>query len=809
MQTLWQDLRYGVRMLLKRPGFTVVVVLTLALGIGVNTAIFSVVNVVLLKPVPYQDPQRIVQLARTQQGRRRVQIPPADFADWRRQSQSFEKLGASQFFDANLTGGEVPERVRGVQVTASVFSLLGIQPLLGRWPEEREDQSGGEPVALIGQRLWQQRFGSDPQVIGKTIRINSRNHIVIGVMSAGFRFPAPYWAGGELWVLRAQQGADWENRKTASLLVLARLKDGVSRAQAQAEMETIAARLAEAYPETNKGIGVALTEYGGTSGAASRQPLLFLLAAAGLVLLIACVNVVNLLLSRSVDRRREIAIRAALGATAWRLARQLLTETVLLFVLGGALGLLAALWSVELIAIDLRSFSIPRMEEATVDGTVAGFSLLLSLLAGLLASLFPALQHSEVKLAASLNEGAKNSGASRGWRRFQRALIVAELALALILLAGAGVLLQSFRQLSQIDPGFRVENLHHMRLQLPAKKYQTVREQSAFYQQATEQISTVPGVLSACATDVPPGVGADASQAFSLIGEATQPSTRKAALRIISPDYFRTLEAPLRQGRAFTPADSFDRPRVAVINETLAQQIFPNQNALGQRLRLIDSATKRPETEAWEIVGVVADLREEYLFKPAPPAIYVPLAQSEINSVALLVRTADATQDVIAPIRRRIMALDSEQAIYGIRTLQQLTSSELDLHRLNLVLLGVFAFVALLLALVGIYSVTAHAVKRRTQEIGLRMALGAQPAQIARMVLGEGLRVIALGVAGGMLAALWLTQFLQGLLYGVSGADLLIFTGVSMLLTSVALVACWLPARRAAKVDPMIALRCE
>jgi len=812
MQTLWQDLRYGARMLVKQPSFTLMAVITLALGIGANTAIFSVVNTVLLKPAPYRDPQRLIQLVRTQQGRRREQVPPADFVDWREQSQAFEKLGAAQLFDANLSGGDAPERARGVRVTASIFPLLGVQPLVGRWPQESEDRAGGEPVAVISYSLWQQRYGADPAIIGRSLSINSRSHSVIGVMPDGFNFPAPYFSPGALWVLSGQQGTKWSDRTAGSLLVFARLKEGVSVDQAQAEMETIAARLARQYPETNNGTGVMLTIYGGTSIAASRPRLLLLFAAAGLVLLIACVNVVNLLLSRGMDRRREIAIRAALGAGRRRLVRQMLTESLLLFVIGGGLGLLAAMWGVELIVAHLRSFYLPRMEEATVDGTVAGFSFLLSLLAGAVAGLFPALQYSEVKLAASLNESGRSGGASGGWRRFQKVLIVSEVALSLVLLAGAGLLLRSFRQISRVDPGFKLENLRHLRMTLPAEKYPTGREQAAFYLQAVEQISTLPGVVAACAVDVPPGVGEGARHSFVVAGEPTSPSAnekRKAALRAITPDYFRTLEVSLKQGRAFTPADTADRPRIAIINETLQRQAFPNQAAIGGRLRVSTSESSGKEADSWEIVGIVADLKEEYLYRPVPPTIYLPLAQSQKNSVALLVRTASQAQDVVPDIRRRMRALDREQPLYGIRWLDRMLASEIDLHRLSLVLLSIFAILSLVLAMVGIYGVITHAVRQRTQEIGIRLALGAEPSQILRLVLGEGLQMIALGVGIGLLATWWLTRFLQTLLYGVSGTDLLTLAVVSLILAAVALLACYFPARRATKVDPMVALRYE
>jgi putative ABC transport system permease protein len=802
MSNLWQDARYGVRMLRKNAGFTVVIVLTLALGIGANTAIFSVVNAVLLQPLPYKDSGQLVQVweKNPKKGFPQFSVSPANFMDWKEQSHSFAQMAAIQGGDYTLTGIGEPSRLHGVDVSTNLFSLLETQVQLGRDFLPGEDKPGAIPVVIISNELWQGRLGGDPNVLGTILTLDAQPCTIVGVMPPGFHFPNQ---NVELWTplvlderALAARGAHW-------LAAVARLKPGVSIVQAQAEMDTIASRLEKQYPDNDNGWGITLVPLRTEVIGHIEPSLLLLMGAVGLVLLIACANVANLLMARASGRMREMAIRAALGAGRARILRQLLTESLLLAFVGSALGLLLAGWGTDfLLRLDIGG--IPRQSEVGIHAPVLWFSAGAAFLAAILFGLLPALHSSVLDLNICLKEGLPDRG--RGGSRLRRLLVVSEMALAVLLLVGAGLLVRSFARLLEVHPGFQPANLLTLRLDLPDAKYSKKEDSEAFYRELLGRVRNLPGVESAAAVSRLPLNGANYNLEFFPEGRPPAPNERfmSAEFRVASPDYFRTMGIALLRGRAFTDADAQDAPLVAVINEAMARQFWPNADPIGQRIIITDRVPG-----AREIVGVVGDVKHYGLAIPAKPEMYVPEDQKGWGELFVVVRGKLPSSALASAVSGEVHALDKDLPVFAVRSMDEIVVRSVGDQRFAAYLFALFAALALILAAVGIYGVMSHAVALGTHEIGIRMALGAQPGDVLGMVLRQGLKITLTGVGIGVAAALALTRLLASQLFGVTPTDPLTFLGVSVLLTGVALLACYLPARRATCVDPLIALRYE
>jgi putative ABC transport system permease protein len=811
MGTILQDLRYGGRRLLKSPGFTVVAVVALALGIGANSAIFSVVNAVLLQPLPYREPDRLVILWETNPQllddylKTHNEAAPANFYDWLAQSRSFENLAAFRWRTFILTGGDTPEQVRGNAVTPNMFATLGVGPVLGRDFLPEEGQPGKDKEAILSYGLWQRRFGADPHVVNRQISVNGEPYTVVGVMPREFEFPR---AESELWTPFAPADDLKTNRTSHFLYTRARLKPGVRLEQAQAEMDTIAARLRQQYPDADDQRGVRVASLPAESVAQIRPALLILLAAVGFVLLIACANVANLMLARAAARQKEIAIRTALGAGRWRIVRQLLTESVLLSVLGGAAGLLLARWGVDLLLTSMpRQFAlgIPGWSRIGLDYRVLGFTLAVSLLTGVLFGLFPALQASKSDLNETLKEGGRSSVAS-GRVRFRNALIVAEVTLSLVLLVGAGLMMRSIVRLMDVSPGFDPQNLITLELSLPQTQYAKKEQVANFYSELTRRVRELPGVESAATIDMMPMGGSGGTTAFMVEGRPAPPPGQypEANARTASPGYFKTMRIPVLKGREFDEHDTPDSPLVVIINETFARKYWPGENPVGKRL--LDPGNRFPPVQ---IVGVVGDIKHWGLDDKAEEYLYTSSTQTPESSMFVVVRTAADPAGVTASVRNEVRALGRELPVYNIEPMSQRIVESTASRRLVMFLLSVFAGVALVLASVGIYGVMAYTVAQRTHEIGIRMALGAARGDILRLVVRQGMLLALAGVALGLMLSFAVTRFLSGLLFGVGANDPLTLVGVSLVLTLVALLACLIPARRAMKVDPLVALRYE
>jgi putative ABC transport system permease protein len=807
METLWQDLRYSGRMLLKHPGFTLISVLTLSLGIGANTAIFSIVNAVLLRPFPYEAPERLVIPGESKSGTRGgTSLSYPNFADWKDDRTVLDGASAVRPNENyNFTGSGEPERLIGRLVSAGFLTTLGIKPLLGRDFLAEDDRQGATPTVILSYGLWSRRFGNDQSIIGRPITLNNTSYTVVGVTPSDFQFgmdadvTIPIGLSAERFKSR---GAD------PGIGAVARLKPNVSLEQAEAELNVIYARLEQQYPEPNTKRRVYLTPLHESFVGDVRQPLLILLGSVGLVLLIACANVANLLLVRSSTRRREISVRVALGASGWRITRQLLTESVVLAAIGGVLGVLLAHWGTSFIAYQLPD-SIPRLREAYVDGRVLGFTLGVSLLTGLLFGLAPALQASRLNLTETLKEGDRGSSGSR--QRLRSVLVVSEVALTLTLLVGAGLLIQSFRRVLQVDPGFKPENLLTMQVSVNNPDGHQV---AAFFQQLQENVRRLPGVSSvAVSNGIPLGV---ANHPIFIIVDRPLPEKGREPGGIrytVSPDYFQTMGIELLKGRLFNSQDTPNTPAVVIIDEALAQQHFQNEDPIGKRL-----AQSTSGTPSHEIVGVVRHVEHNNLdgvtvrtpqfyfnFNQIPPG-RLPGSTRRIN---LLTRTDVEPMSLTSAVRGQIAALNKDQAVFNVRTMDQIVSQSVAARRFSMMLLSVFAIVALVLASIGIYGMMSYSVAQRTREIGLRMTLGAQRGNVLRLVIGQGMKLALVGVGLGLVASLALTQTMKNLLFGVSPTDPLTFAGIALLLALVALLACWVPARRATKVDPIVALRYE
>ena len=809
METLLQDLRYGARMLHKNPGFTAVAALTLALGIGANTAIFSVVNAVLLRPYPYKDQDRLMWLWETNLPEiPRFSPSPANFLDWQKQNTVFEQLEACNVSNFNLIGGANSARIRGMVITHGFLSMLGIRPRIGRDFLPDEDRPGRNNVVILSHELWQRQFGGDPNILNQSIKLDDQLFTVIGVMppNRGFRFQDDH-----LWTPIAFTAEQIQNRRGGILNVFGRLKPEATLEQARSEMSAIAGRLANQYPDTNKGWNVTVDPMVEEAVSQIRPSLLLLLGAVTFVLLIACANVANLLLARAAVRRKEIAVRTALGASRWRIVRQLLTESLLLSLAGGIIGLTLASWGLKIMMAMADNFW-PRIMDISLDVRILVFTTAITLLTGLSFGMVPALQASKPNLNEMLKDAGR--GSTEGGRRqiVRSALVVIEVAISLVLLVGAGLVIRSFIGLQKVDPGFDPENALTVSISLTERKYPEQDRQAAFYSRLIERVSALPGVqATGAATAVPfsdAHWGGHMGRGFRIEDSAGVRAEDWTGYYSVSPNYFRAMGIPLLRGRLFTEIDTKGALRVAIINSTMAKRYFPNEDPIGKRIRLTSMFNNDPEVYR-EIVGIVGDVKSNSLAQETPPQTYEPHTQEPFHFMTLVVRTAGDPTGVNEAIRREVLQLDKEQPVFRIETLDQLIATSTGHRRFSMMLFAVFAAAAIALASVGLYGVMSYAVTQRTHEVGIRMALGAQRSDVLGLILRQGLRLTLSGIAIGLIAAWAATRLLINLLYGVSATDLPTFTGVSLLLIGIALLACYIPARRATKVDPMVALRTD
>src|SRR5882724_135020 len=808
LSDLWQDLRYGLRMLAKNPGFAAVAVIALALGIGANSAIFSVVNTVLLRPLPYKNPERLVMVweENSKQGFPRDTPSPANFIDWRDQNHVFESMAAIVEASFNLTGAGDPERIDGHGVSAGLFSLLGVEPQLGRAFRSEEDKPGGSHVVIISYGLWQRRFGSDPGIIGNPINLNGKSFIVVGVMPRTFQFPT---RKDQLWVPLAFDAKEAGQRGSHYLEVIARIKPGVTLQQAQAEMTTIATRLQQQYPETNTSIGAVVTPLHEQVVGDIKPALLVLLGAVAFVLLIACANVANLLLARAAVRQKEIALRLALGAGRARLIRQFLTESVLLAALGGGIGLLLAVVGLSV----LKRFIPPNISQAqaiTIDAKVLFFTVLVSILTGLIFGLAPATQAANFNLNDTLKESGRDSAAGSRGNRIRGLLVISEVAVSFILLIGAGLLINSFLHLRNVDPGFRAERALTMKIVLPEPRYADKEQRGVFYRELIRRVETLPGVSSAAVATNLPLTESGNSVGVSIEGHADPAPDRVPIVitRIISPRYFETMGIPLLKGRAFTEEDKSESesPSVIVVSETTARSFWPGEDALGKHIKV--GSPSNNENKWLTVIGVVKDVRQFELVVEPKPQMYLPFTQANFfEPRALVVKTNLEPLSLAATVRKTVWEIDKDQPVSDIASMEHIVSESVARQRFSMLLLGIFAGLALVLAAVGIYGVMSYSVAQRTHEIGIRMALGAQKKDVLKLTIGQGLKLVLIGVAIGLGAAFILTRVIASLLFGVSATDPITFVAISLVLIGVAMLASLIPALRAMKIDPMFALR--
>ena len=809
------DLRYAVRMLLKTPGFTIAAVVTLALGIGASTAIFSVVNAVLLRPLCYKDPERLVLIreAIPKLGGGSIPVSAPDVGDFQQMNQVFENLAAFENLGLDLSGVNEPERLPAARVSSSLFPLLGVPPMLGRSFSSEEDRPG-QNVVILSHGLWQRRFGADRLIVGKSLTLNRNVYTVVGVMPGGFQFPQmgiSFAGPAELWVPMRFTSEELSNRgDNFNIGLLARLKLGVSFEQANADVKSIAARIRENYPPA-VGDDFDLTAYAlplkEEVVGNVRRLLLVLLVAVGLVLLIACANVANLLLARAAAHRREMAIRTALGAGRLRLLRQILVECLLLALSGTGLGLLIGVWGTDLF-VSFTADTLPRAGEVSLDFRVFGFALGLSLLTSVLFGLAPFLHLSRVNLSGTLSEGTKNATSGTGRGRFRAGLVVCEVTLSMVLLVCAGLFIRSFQLLSQTDPGFRPQQVLTMTIALPQSSYRSEAQVFSFYQQLIERLEQLPGVLRVGAgTDLP--LRSTWTRLFTAEGWKQPPSGLPPtnAHTVVFGNYLPALGIPLKRGRFFTDQDRVGTSGVLLINETMARRFWPNEDPLGKRLKW---GLPQAENPWLTIVGVVGDVKDGRLNAETRPHTYEPYLQNrQMRSLRVVLRGARGPENLAAAMRAQVLALDRDLPVSDLQTMEQVIVDSVAPQRFNTILLGSFAAVALILASVGIYGVMAYLVTQRTQEIGIRMALGAQQRDVFRSVVGQGMGLVLIGLVMGLVAALALTRLLSSLLYGISAADPATFTVVSLLFIGVALLASVIPAYRASKVDPMVSLRYE
>ena len=816
MNTLWQDLRYGARMLIKKPGFTLIAVITLAIGIGANTAIFSVVNGVLLKPLPYRAPDELIRIFETSQTQPKFPMSGGNFQDYRDQNSTLAGLALYTRQDVDLSQDDKPERLAALRVSAGFFDVLGVQPLLGRELRREDELPDNNRVVILSHRLWQRRFNSDPGIVGRAVTLSGQPFTVVGVMPSGVQH-----VGGDYRSMAHGESVDvwWPvalrpqaNRGAHFLNAVGRLKPGVSAPQASADFNVIAERLAGQFPNTNQNWRITIQPLHEEIVGRAQTTLLVLFGAVFFVLLIACVNVANLLLARATAREREMAVRSAVGAGRGRIVRQLLTESLLLAVVSSAVGILLAQWAIDALGA-LGPEQLPRLQAVSIDGRILLFTLALTLLTGVLFGLAPALQAGQVNLNELLKEGGR-SGAGNRQRRLRDALVVVEVALALVLLVGAGLLVRSFWKLQQADSGFDQDRVLTANLLLRGARYDNGPKIIAFQKQLLERVSALPGVQSAGLTSDLPWTGYDENAGFTIEGKTFPPNDGPSArYHVASSDYFPTIGVPLISGRFFNDGDRFSdgsdsrgAPRVVLINRAMADRYWPGENAVGKRF----SFSSQPREQDWfNVVGVVGDVKDFPHSPAAAPAFYWATTQQAFPQTILAVRTSAEPLGLIEAVRNEVRALDKDLSLAEVKTLETVAGTAVAGRRFTLWLVALFALTALLLAAIGIYSVLSYLVAQRTHEIGVRMALGAQLGDVLKLVVRQGMTLVLLGVVSGMAAAFGLTRLMKGLLFEVKATDPLTFASVAVLLAVVALLACWIPARRATKVDPMVALRHE
>ncbi len=814
--SLLHDLRYSARSLLKHPGFVITITSILALGIGANITIFSVVNAVLIRPLPYEAPNRIVMIWETNQSKAvtRSIVSPANFLDWREQNHVFEHLAAFRFWYYTVTGAGDPERYQGARVSAGFFPLLGVKPEFGRNFGPEEEQVGRDHVVILSHALWQSRFGGDRNIIGQLLTIDGEPFTIIGILPANFRFTRVLNAELELWmpISFAPQQLTREDR---SIIVYGRLKQGVPLSQAQAEMDGITHRLEQEYPKTNSGWAAQVNNLHDQAVQSVRPTLLILVVVVGFVLLIACANVANLLLTRATARQKDIAIRLALGSSHSRLMRHLLIESLLLALLGGAAGLLLAYWGINVLNVILPD-RVPHLEKFSLDLRVLGFTLVVSLLVGVIVGLIPGLQASRLNLSETLKEGGRALSEAPSRRRLRNLFVILEVTLTVPLLISAGLMLRSSLLLQNIDRGINLKNVLTMQISLPKAKYSTAQQTATFYRRALQRIQSEPGVQSASAVNFLPLTNLGDATSLTIEGGNPPPPGQEITVsyRVIDQNYFRTMGIPLLRGRYFMEQDNDESHGVVMINQTMARRYWFDQDPVGRRLQPHFPAAKvpwRPESSnTWlTVVGVVGDVKEDGLNDQTSAEIYVPYLQNPSSLMNLLVRSTSDPLRLVPGVRGQVLAVDEDQPVYNIKTMENVFSQSLAAPQVITSLLATFAAVALILAAIGVYSVMSYSVAQRTHEVGVRMALGAQQRHVLRMILGQGLKLVLVGVVIGVTTAFAVTRVVSNLLFGVTATDPAIFVAVPLLLVVIAILASYLPARRALKVDPIIALRNE
>ena len=813
MTTLWQDLRYGARMLFKNPGVTLVAIIALTLGIGANTAIFSVVHSVLLRSLPYQNGEELAivwEHRRSGKGNPQNVINLGNFFDWKDQNSVFSDMAAFFDFNANLTGDGEPEEISSQIATPNLFSLLGVKPIYGRTFAPDEGKLGQPKIMVIGYDLWQRRFGGDPSIVGRKITLDNEPHEIVGVLPPNVGWfvqkgsmvskPPEIWKPWEV-------ASELRQRQGRFARAVARLKPGVTVAQAQGEMNVIGTRLEQQYPEFNTQWGVTVVPLRTQFSGEIRKPLLIMLGAVGFVLLIACANVANLLLGRAASRRKEIALRAGLGASRWRIARQLLTESVLLSAIGGGLGLLLSWWGTKAL-LALSPPELIDLRATTVNLTVLGFTIGLTFLTGIVFGLVPAFEAARFDLNESLKEGGKLAGGKRS-HRLRTLFVVTQVALALVLLVGAGLLIKSFSRLQSVAPGFEPNNLLTMRVNLPSKKYDTDPKVINFFRQATEKLRAIPGVEAAGAINTLPFSGPHSGTNIDIEGQPKRPSSQGLSTGICVTDmnYFQAMGIPLKRGRLFTDQEATEMRHVVVINEAFARVNFPGQDPLGKRVTIY--MKDDPENKPTEIIGIVGNNKHLGLEGEVEPMAFWPQPELTYSSMTLAIRTRGDSLNIAPAARNVIRELDPEQPIGEVNTMNGLMAKSTARSRFNTVLLAVFSIVALVMAAVGIYGVISYSVQQRTHEIGIRMALGAQQRDVRALIVRQGIILGVIGVAAGLIASFGLTRLIASLLFEVTATDKTTFASVAAGLFIVTLIACYIPARRATKVDPLVALRYE
>jgi predicted permease len=806
---LVRDTKFTLRWMRRRPGFAATCVGTIAIGTGALASVLSVVHVVLLSPPPYPNHARIVQIAQVSRDRLLDEVSAADVLALRQHGGALESVTTTWSSSVSLSGASLPERARMVFTDSRAFAMLGTPPAMGRLPAIADEAPDAPPIVMLGHALWTRQFASDPAVLGRPLKIDGRTHTVIGVMPQGFRFPAPYWAAADLWLLRGAADPSWPATRDGNLLAFGLIAEGASLVLAQQEADAVAASLDARFPAAGP-IGLRLMPYGQTVRSDAQPRLLLILGAAFLVLLIVCVNVVNLMLGRSFERHRELAARAALGAGRGRLVRQLVTETVVLFIAGGATGVLLAFWGSRAI-VAVSSFDVPRMDEATVNGPVAGIALGTLLVAAVIVGVVIALQATSRARLGMDAAGARGASEGRQWRGLQGVLVSAEVALALVLLCGAGVLVDGARAQARVTAGFDATTIVHARLNLPRDKYVDATSQRRVLTRIVDALAAIPGVSHAGAVDVPPGVGGSNARAVSLDTDpppAAERDLRQANVRIADAHYFETLGLSARAGRLFTSQDQ-DGSDVAVVNEAFVATHLGGMSAVGRRIRVVPRGAPAGATALRTIVGVYPDIKEKTIYERTPPTVYLPLEARDATRMAVLVRTNRPVAEMTPAMRAAIASVDPEQAAYGFMTLDDLINSELSVNVLSLQLLGTLGVVALLLAVIGVYGVTAQSVRQRTREIAIRLALGVTPWAVKRLLLRECSVLVAGAYLAGGAAAIWVAGVLRSLVNGDNSTSPLTFATAAALLAVAVLAGCYIPARRAARTDPALVLRGE